>query len=266
MLKWGWWFQTMSFVQEKDMFRLTKNLQKILNLTNKWLFKEETLSPWLRVGHLGHLQCLTIQVTKHKSLKWLEEIKHWNFARQRPVLWCNRWSKGPSNTPAYFILLQNVIARKQRHNPLSSCCSSLINVLKHLDASFSESKPLNQLWNHHSPLIRLRLQFSFFKGTLLLNFNNMVNIGCWSWEFSNLKASSALCVQICTHSLIYWVWDKHHILQNYISKDDISWRMTVHAYSVTIKCTKSKGVTNSASCHNHFWECNCLENHRILVL
>lgn len=61
---------------------------------------------------------------------------------------------------------------------MSSCCCWLhihVSGLKHLDAFFSESKPLIELWNHHGPVVRLRLKFlSFFKGALLPNFNKMV--------------------------------------------------------------------------------------------
>jgi hypothetical protein len=50
-----------------------------------------------------------------------------------------------------------------------------IDVLKQLGASFSASKPLSQLRNLHGPLLRLRLRFlSLFKGTLLRNFNKIV--------------------------------------------------------------------------------------------
>jgi hypothetical protein len=49
-----------------------------------------------------------------------------------------------------------------------------INVLKHLDASLNQSKPLSQLQTRHGPLLKLMLTFlRFFKGVLLPNFNKM---------------------------------------------------------------------------------------------
>jgi hypothetical protein len=77
------------------------------------------------------------------------------------------------------LLLQNLlVANKYHHNSLRSCCCSLlvsINVLKRLYASFSKSRPLSQLQNRDSPLLRLRLMFpSFFRCALLPYFNKIV--------------------------------------------------------------------------------------------
>jgi hypothetical protein len=49
-----------------------------------------------------------------------------------------------------------------------------VNVLRSLNASFSECKPFSQLQNHHSPFLTLRLSFlTFFKGTMLPNSNKI---------------------------------------------------------------------------------------------
>jgi hypothetical protein len=82
-------------------------------------------------------------------------------------------------TQRRLILRQNLIPEsKYPHNSLSSrCCSLLlpVNVLRHPDASFSQSKSLGQLQNRHGPNLRLRFRFlSFFKGALLQNFNRVV--------------------------------------------------------------------------------------------
>jgi len=54
--------------------------------------------------------------------------------------------------------------------------------VKHVDDSFSQSKPLNQLSDHRGPILRLRLRFlsfqsvfRFFTGVLIQNFNKMVD-------------------------------------------------------------------------------------------
>jgi hypothetical protein len=62
--------------------------------------------------------------------------------------------------------------------PCHSCCCSLpvpVNVFKHLDASFSQSKPLSQLQHRYGPLLRLRLRsLCSFMAALLPNFNKTV--------------------------------------------------------------------------------------------
>lgn len=58
-------------------------------------------------------------------------------------------------------------------------CSLLIsiNVLKHFDASFNQSKSLNQIQTRHGPLLKSRRRdFSFFKGSLVPNFNNTFDL------------------------------------------------------------------------------------------
>ena len=81
-----------------------------------------------------------------------------------------------------------LIASTHPHNSLPSYCSLLIqiNVRKHLAGRFNESKSLGQLQNHYGSLPGLICRFiAFFKGTLILNFNKMVNCEL----LSNLTAS-----------------------------------------------------------------------------
>ena len=61
-----------------------------------------------------------------------------------------------------FLLQNYLIVSKHSCMALSGWCCLLlfqVDVLKPLDANFSESKPLSQLWNHHSPLLSFRLTF-----------------------------------------------------------------------------------------------------------
>ena len=113
----------------------------MLNLTNKWQFKEEALPLELQAHHLDHhhhhIQCPTVPavaVAMHKSLKMTCRNQALKSGWQRPCL-----------------LFHNChIAHKHRHSPLSSrCCSLLVpvNVPKHIDASSGQSKPLSQLQN-----------------------------------------------------------------------------------------------------------------------
>ena len=128
-----------------------KNLQNMSNLTNKWQFKDKALPLELQACHLDHqIHCPTVTaaaVVMPKSLKMTCRNQALKSGWQRPLL-----------------LLQNLhIAHKHPHNPLSSCCCSLlvpINVPKHLDASSSQSKPLSQLQIRHSQ-VPLLLQWCF---------------------------------------------------------------------------------------------------------
>jgi len=68
--------------------------------------------------------------------RWHEEIKHW-------ILVWQKTSSSSSKSP--HLLIGSTVP----HNSLSSCSCSLfawISVLKHLDSSLNESKPLHQLW------------------------------------------------------------------------------------------------------------------------
>jgi hypothetical protein len=70
-----------------------------------------------------------------------EELKDGILARQRPLA-----------------LLQHHPITSNHHNSPSSCCCSLlvrINVLEHLDANFSQPRPLSQILNRHGPQVQL---------------------------------------------------------------------------------------------------------------
>ena len=104
----------------------------------------------------------------HEPWRWLEGIKSRRLARGR-----------------LHLLLRNLlIASKQPHNSLSSCCCTLlvpINALKHPDKSFSQSKPLGQLQNGNGPFLGLMLRFpSFFNSALPQNSIKAVSVSSWS--------------------------------------------------------------------------------------
>lgn len=79
-----------------------------------------------------HRHCPTVQVTMQESLKMTWRIRYWSLATQRLLL-----------------LLQNLlIPSKNPHNSLSNHCCLLpfrVNVLKHFNVCFIESRPLSQL-------------------------------------------------------------------------------------------------------------------------
>ena len=95
------------------------------------------------------------------SLK-MTRIKHWTVGRQNPL----------------FLLQNLLIASKLTNNSVSGCCCTLlarINVLRHLDVSSNEPKPLLKFLNRLSPFLRLRVKLlGSFKGALLPNLNKMV--------------------------------------------------------------------------------------------
>jgi len=149
-------------------------------------------------------QVICIAISSVQQYRWrcmrpwryLEEIRHRSLATQSPVL-----------------SLQNLlISSNHPHNSLSSCCCSLrvlLIVHKYLDASFSQSKPLSQLQNRHGPLLRPRIRFlSFFKGAVLLNFDQIVDTGLLFVEFQQLEDVFSTARRICALGLIYWVWCK----------------------------------------------------------
>ena len=149
-------------------------------------------------------QVICIAISSVQQYKWrcrspwryLEEIRHRSLATQSPVL----------------SLQSLLISSNHPHKSLSSCCCSLLVLLivhKHLDVSFSQSKPLSQLQNHHGPLLRSRLRLlSFFKGAVLLNFDQTVGRGLLFVEFQKLEDVFSTARRICALCLIYWVWCK----------------------------------------------------------
>jgi len=93
------------------------------------------------------------------------------------------------------LVLQNLlIASKHPHNSLLRCCSLFVRIsaLKHVDASFSQSRSLSHVRNLHGPLLRLRSRFfSFIESGLLPNFNKIVDREFLIMEFINGETSSA---------------------------------------------------------------------------
>ena len=69
-------------IKKEGIFILMKNLQKVWNLKNKWQLKEEELP---LEQEAGHVQCPTIQVAMHKSLKVTWEKLSTILARQKPL-------------------------------------------------------------------------------------------------------------------------------------------------------------------------------------
>lgn len=241
------------FCQRKKMFVLTETSRKVLNLTNKWQFKEETLFPELGGEGRGasldhHMQCLTVHVTEQKFLKWPEDIQDWSHVRQTPAL-----------------LLQNLIASKQPYNCVSSCCCWLLirtSDLKHLDPSFSGSKPSLNFETVIVLSFRLSLGSSASWRALCFWISlRWSSISSWSWAFRNLKTSSAFTYKFVHVAYIFSLGQKPYV------HSDISQRMMVFTLSVTnaLKWKEYEDVDNP-SCYHHFWESNYLANQGILVL
>jgi len=140
---------------------------------DKWWLQEEVLSIELWTGHLEYLQCPTIQFAMCESLK-----RNWRNQTLK-----SGETKICSSSASHL--------SKHPHNSLSFCWCSLpiwINVLKHLDASFSDSKTVGQIWKPRGPLVRLRHRFLnpskilwFWISTIWLRAKS------WLWDFGNTK-------------------------------------------------------------------------------
>jgi hypothetical protein len=93
------------------------------------------------------------------------------------------------------LFLQNLlVASKHPYNSLLRCCSLFIRIsaLKHVDASFGQSRLLSHVRNLHGPLLRLRPKFfSFFESGLLPNFKKFVDPELLIMESSNWETSPA---------------------------------------------------------------------------
>jgi hypothetical protein len=85
-------------------------------------------------------------------------------------------------------------------------CMNITKKKETLDVSCNQSKPRSQLQNRNGPVFRLRVGFlSCFTGTLLLNFNTIVDGELWPWAFRNWNIFSAPYVGIGEFLIIYWV-------------------------------------------------------------
>ena len=110
-----------------------------------------------------------------------------------------------SHVPA-LLFKSLLIPHKRPHDFLPRCFES---VVKHLDATFSQSKPLSQIHNRHCSLFRLRIRFlSLLKGALFLSFKGMVERGLQVMGFQHLEDRFSLSyAQIRALVVTYWVWE-----------------------------------------------------------
>jgi hypothetical protein len=150
----------------------------------KWQTAKEKSLP---LELLNHLQCPTVQMAMHNSLNMILR----NCALQSD-------ETNISSCPT-----QPLHRSKNPHNPLSHCCSLIIqvNVLNHLDASCNESKLLSQLsWS--SPCTQAHV-LQFLHGQFSTRSLSMIS---WSWKFRNSQTSSAMNKLIYMLVSIYWDW------------------------------------------------------------
>ena len=148
-----------------------KHVQKY-EMTNDYLKRRHFLFE-LWTGHLEHLQCPTIQFVIYELLK---------------INWRNQTLKSGETK---ICSSSGSPLSKHPHNSLSFCWCSLHiwnNVLKHLDASFSDSKTVGQIWNPRGPLHRLRLKFLSPSKILCFRISAIWSrMKSWLWDFGNPK-------------------------------------------------------------------------------
>jgi hypothetical protein len=159
------------FWPRKRYIHAYETYTKIWN--DEWLLKEVALPFELWTAHLEHLQCLTVQFAMHELLK---------------INWRNQTLK---SVETKICSSSGSSLSKHPHNSLSCCWCSLpiwINVLKHLDASFSDSKTVSQIWNPCGPLLRLRLRFLSPSKILCFWISTVWSrVKSWLWDFGNSK-------------------------------------------------------------------------------
>jgi len=118
--------------------------------------------------------------------RW-HEVKHWRLPRPQPL----------------FILRNLLIASKHPHNSSSSCCRAT-HYLKHLDASFSESRPHYQLWKCHGCFLRLRLRFiSFPASSVALCFHISRE---WVWGLDHDRSTTQIHLHCHTYEFAHFAW------------------------------------------------------------
>jgi hypothetical protein len=157
-------------------------------LSNKWQFKVKALPLYLQAGHKVITSIVQQCRWRYASpWKWPADIKHWRLATQRRLL------------PLHNLLTTS----KHPHNcPFQS-------VLKHLDASFRQSKPLSQL----QPVTVL---FSGSgSGSSSSSWALCVRISTrrspvlsWSWQCSHCNTSTASYLRIWALGLKHWGWEQ----------------------------------------------------------
>ena len=130
--------------------------------------------------------------------RWLEEIQYWSPATQK------------------LLLLQNLlIPSKTPRTSLPNCCCLLpfrVNVVKHLNAGFIESKALSQLRNSYGPPLRLRHRprfrlrvLSFYEGAVLSSFKKIIDSEPLIMEVQQLLRYFQH--RTFAFGSIQWVWD-----------------------------------------------------------
>ena len=159
------------FLPRKRYIHAYETCTKVRN--DKWWLKEEALPFELWTGHLEHLQCPTIQFAMPELLK---------------ISWRNQTLKSGETK---ICSSSGLLLSKHPHNSLSCCWCSLpiwINVLKHLDTSFSHSKTVGQILNPHGPLLRLRLRFLSPSKMLCFWISTIwLRVKSWLWDSGNPK-------------------------------------------------------------------------------
>lgn len=99
---------------------------------------------------------------------------------------------------------------KHPHNSLPSCCYSLLNVLKHLDAICNQPKTSTPSCSSAS-----------WRALCCWISTRWLTISCWSRQFSKSNISSASFVRTCGLSLVYSVWRSVTQVRNNVkSRDD----------------------------------------------
>ena len=130
--------------------------------------------------------------------RWRDEIRRWTLARQTFlfVLQCLLiWSKDP------------------RNSLFSSYCSFLVpvSILKHLDVSFSESRPPHPIPVNFKTVMVLCLGLgpSWSASSRPRCFRILTRLSLmrsWSWELSKSKTFSTPYARISALGFIFWVW------------------------------------------------------------
>ena len=103
-----------------------------------------------------------------------------------------------------LILLQNLLTSRNSHNSLSICCCSLlvrVIVFRHPGVSLGKAKPFSRHWNYHGPHLILEAQ-------VLQLYEGHSEFQQDSRACNRPKASSASYVRICSHGVIYCVFQQ----------------------------------------------------------
>jgi hypothetical protein len=186
MLRWKTWCLAKRFDQEKvDIYRYGK-FTKLYSLTYEWQLKGKTLPFELQACRLDHhLQSPTIQVTMNESPKDDLNKSITEVWGDKDLLFSFRISSQPASS--------------HPHTSLSIwCCSLLVQiiVLRHSDASCSQSKLLGQLPNRRGPLLRFVAQVSqLLQGCFVSEFQECG----WAWATGHGSSATWRHIQSRKH-------------------------------------------------------------------